>query len=164
MRRYPLDALAAAAGMSEAALGRAVGLSGSTLKKAREWGLVADAADRYAIRAGLHPAEVWPTWLDDHLQDEDAAAAERLERRRAAGRRYAAKRRQDPEFRARQAAYLRAYRSSERARKAARNYREGYYAANRERELARQAAYDATVRKARRAAARSQAPDDGVAA
>lgn len=59
MRRYPLSALVTATGLTEAALGRLVGLSGSTLKKAREWGFTADAADRYANRAGLHPAEVW---------------------------------------------------------------------------------------------------------
>jgi hypothetical protein len=58
-RRYPLEALVEASGLTEAALGRAVGLSGSTLGKARRHGLREDAADRYAVRAGLHPLEVW---------------------------------------------------------------------------------------------------------
>lgn len=58
-RYYPLSALVAASGMSEAALARAVGLSGTTLKNARERGLREDAADRYATRAGFASQEVW---------------------------------------------------------------------------------------------------------
>lgn len=65
MKRYPLDALVEATGLSEAALGRRVGLSGSTLKQARLVGFTESAADRYACRAGFHPYEVWPDWLDD---------------------------------------------------------------------------------------------------
>lgn len=64
-RRYPLEALVAASGLSEAALARAVGLSGTTLKLARENGLREDAADRYACRAGLVPWLVWSDWLED---------------------------------------------------------------------------------------------------
>lgn len=59
MRRYPLDALLAATGLTEAALSRLVGLSGTTLVRAREHGLTADAADRYAVRAGFAPVNVW---------------------------------------------------------------------------------------------------------
>lgn len=62
--RYPLAALVAASGLTESALARRVGLSGSTLKAARERGLVERAADRYAVRAGLHPAQVWDYWID----------------------------------------------------------------------------------------------------
>ena len=60
--RYPLADLLEATGLTESGLTRAVGLSGSTLVKARENGLTADAADRYATRAGFHPASVWPDW------------------------------------------------------------------------------------------------------
>jgi lambda repressor-like predicted transcriptional regulator len=60
VRRYPLDALVRASGLTEAALARKVGLSGTTLKQARERGLKESAADRYAVRCGLHPLEVWP--------------------------------------------------------------------------------------------------------
>lgn len=60
VRRYPLAALVDASGLSEAALGRAVGLSGTTLKNARVRGFLEASADRYAVRAGFHPAEVWP--------------------------------------------------------------------------------------------------------
>lgn len=58
-RRYPLADLVEATGLTEAAVSRMVGLSGSTLKLARERGLTADAADRYAVRAGFSPLEVW---------------------------------------------------------------------------------------------------------
>lgn len=61
-RYYPLQSLVSASGLSEAALARRVGLSGTTLKRAREVGLREDAADRYACRAGLTPLEVWPDW------------------------------------------------------------------------------------------------------
>jgi lambda repressor-like predicted transcriptional regulator len=65
MRRYSLSALVEASGLSEAALARRVGLSGTTLKKARLEGLREDAADRYACRAGLLPWLVWPHWIEE---------------------------------------------------------------------------------------------------
>lgn len=64
-KRYPLAALVEASGMSEAELGRRVGLSGSSLTKARRDGLIESAADRYACRAGLVPWLVWSDWLED---------------------------------------------------------------------------------------------------
>ena len=64
-KRYALAALVEAAGMSEAELGRRVGLSGSSLTKARRDGLIESAADRYACRAGLVPWLVWSDWLED---------------------------------------------------------------------------------------------------
>lgn len=64
-KRYRLSLLVKASGLSEAALAREVGLSGTSLKWAREIGLVEAAADRYAVRAGLVPWLVWPDWLDD---------------------------------------------------------------------------------------------------
>jgi hypothetical protein len=97
-RRYPLEALVEASGLTEAALGRAVGLSGSTLVKARRDGLVLDAAERYAHRAQLHVFEVWPE-IVEHLE------ADRLERRRQIARESARRRYQeDPEVRARRIA------------------------------------------------------------
>ena len=65
--RYPLSALVAASGLTEAALARKVGLSGTSLKMARRLGLVERAADRCAVRAGLTPWLVWPDWLEDAL-------------------------------------------------------------------------------------------------
>ena len=63
--RYALAPLVEAAGMSEAEFGRRVGLSGSSLTKARRDGLIESAADRYACRAGLVPWLVWSDWLED---------------------------------------------------------------------------------------------------
>lgn len=65
MKRYPLAALVEASGMSENALGEAVGLTGSNLGNARRFGLIEEAADRCACRLGLVPWLVWSDWLDD---------------------------------------------------------------------------------------------------
>lgn len=66
--RYPLDTLREAMGSpSWNGLGRALGISGATLYEYRERGLTALVADRLAIKAGLHPAMVWPSWVDDGL-------------------------------------------------------------------------------------------------
>lgn len=69
MRRYELAALVAASGLTESQLAIKVKLSGSSLKKARETGLIESAADRYAVRAGFHPYEVWPEMADHALED-----------------------------------------------------------------------------------------------
>lgn len=67
--RYPLQALVAASGLTEAELGRRVGLSGSTLKHVREHGLAERSADRYAVRAGMVPSAVWPELLEQAIAD-----------------------------------------------------------------------------------------------
>ena len=72
-RRYPLASLCEATGLTEAALGRLVGLSGSSLQRAREWGLVESAADRYACRAGVHPILVWSDFGLVECAAEDCA-------------------------------------------------------------------------------------------
>ena len=153
--RYPIEPLAAAMGESPASLGRLLGLSGSSWKDARDNGLSEKRADRYAVRAGFHPYEIWPEMAERHITEAAAEEARReaarQERRRAAARRYASKRRKDPEYRAAAAEYLRDYRSSDRAKAAAAAYRRAYYRENRDRELARQREYDRTVRAARRA-------------
>lgn len=74
-RRYPLQPLLdllAERGVpqSHKQLRMAIGISGTTLNEARTNGLVARAADRYAGRAGVHPAELWPSWFDDALEDD----------------------------------------------------------------------------------------------
>ena len=63
-RYYSLESLVTASGLSEAALARAVGLSGTGLKQARVRGLSDRSADRYAVLLGFHPAEVWADWWD----------------------------------------------------------------------------------------------------
>ena len=38
------------------------GVSGTDLKRYMAEGLTEYQADRYAVRAGLHPGDVWPEW------------------------------------------------------------------------------------------------------
>lgn len=67
-RRYPIEpllALLAERGLSTTAAGLLLGCSGSSMKDALERGVLVKAADRFANRAGYHPAEVWPTWVSD---------------------------------------------------------------------------------------------------
>jgi hypothetical protein len=139
VRRYPLEDLVQASGLTEAALGRLVGLSGTTLVKARRDGLVLDAAERYALRAQLHVFEVWPEMVE-HLE------ADRLERRRQIARESARRRyREDPDVRARRIAASAAWRESagralafqpSRQPEARRAQSKAYYDRNRERILA----------------------------
>lgn len=68
MIRYPLEALRDAMGApSLNAMGQQLGVAGTTLHDYRDRGLTSKVADRLAIRAGLHPALVWDTWIDDSL-------------------------------------------------------------------------------------------------
>jgi hypothetical protein len=53
--RYPLSALAAAAGMSEATLALHLGINSSRYRD----GLDDQLADELAVRMGMHPFEVW---------------------------------------------------------------------------------------------------------
>lgn len=74
-RRYPLQPLLnilAERGIepTHSQLWEAIGLSGGSLRQARERGVVGPSADKYATRAGLHPAEVWPSWFADAEEDD----------------------------------------------------------------------------------------------
>lgn len=51
-----------------------VGANGSTVAHARDHGLTWQQADTWAIRCGMHPAEVWPSWYADVEPEEDADA------------------------------------------------------------------------------------------
>lgn len=127
-RRYNLDALVAASGLTEHALGRKVGMDGTALRRAREHGLVESAADRYATRAGFHPHSIWPEMGDHAFEDHAVECAERscterfvptrkghrycspACRRRHADREWKRRRYQtDPEFRAAENARKRQY-------------------------------------------------------
>lgn len=76
--RYPLVALVEASGLSETALARRVGWSGTTLRGVRDGGLTERMADRSAVRLGLVPWLIWPTWLIDAEVD---CANDRCDRR-----------------------------------------------------------------------------------
>lgn len=71
--RWPVEPLIEAAGGIEKANRR---IDPANLHRARRDGLTDVAADRWAIRLGLHPAEVWPDWIDAALRYVDAAAIE----------------------------------------------------------------------------------------
>ena len=65
MIRYPLQPLLDAAGITMSRLRDVVAIGGSTYANARRIGLTAEQADRYAVKLGLHPYEVWPEMADD---------------------------------------------------------------------------------------------------
>jgi hypothetical protein len=166
-QRYPLEALTDASELSEAALVRQVGMSGSTLKRVRVEGLSEAQADRYACRLGLVPWMVWPNWLDDaqvpckecgelfvpkrkgHVYCT-VRCGRRANDRENKRRRYAS----DPEYAAAVRERSRRYREvaarslkvkdaarRERNRERNRERARAYYAANAERIKARQRAY-----------------------
>lgn len=62
--RYPFASLAAAMCTTEARAARELGLSGSTEQQYRRDGVSARVADRLAVKAGVHPYEVWPEMVD----------------------------------------------------------------------------------------------------
>ncbi|HEU5085704.1 MAG TPA: hypothetical protein VFU14_20350 [Acidimicrobiales bacterium] len=138
--RYPLAALIEATGRSEAELARMVGLSGSSLVAARERGLIESAAERYAVRAGLHPFNVWPEMADAAVADAAVAC-------RGCGEPFVPVRRShvfcDPACGRRFHAEVRRARSRD------------HYWRNRERILAQQAAYREECREQLRDARRA---------
>lgn len=97
MRRYPFADLAAAMRMSEHAAAVQLGLSGSTEQTYRRDGLSEKVADRLAVKAGLHPVNVWVDYIDYKDRSSDAA-------------RWMRRYRNNPEFRERRKAYMEAYR------------------------------------------------------
>lgn len=152
MRRYALSELLAATGLTESGLTRRAGISGSTLKLARERGFTADAADRYSTRCGLHPSVVWPSWLEDQIaaHEVECAAPDCTERFIPHGRRtrfHSTRCRKRTTARERYAADP-AYRERTKARVAA------FSAETREVRLRKQAAYRARNRETLRVKAR----------
>lgn len=63
--RYDLQPLLTAAGLTRRQLRTRLGVSNDTLNTLEVDGLTDEQADRYAIRVGLYPWQVWATWLDD---------------------------------------------------------------------------------------------------
>lgn len=77
-RRYSLTDLADAAGLTRRQLRTELGLSNVTLVDLEERGLSDEQADRYAVRLGLFPWQVWPTYdLDGTGWDLDHPAVRR---------------------------------------------------------------------------------------
>lgn len=64
--RFPLADLEAHLNpTSTAALAQRLGVSARTVWRWRASGLNPTQADRAAIAAGLHPANIWPNWWDN---------------------------------------------------------------------------------------------------
>lgn len=69
-RRYELEPLLrAAGGISLKRLQQTVGFNGPTYRNVRDRGLTPNQADRYAVRLGLHPFEVWPEMAEHQIAD-----------------------------------------------------------------------------------------------
>lgn len=77
MRRYPLEPLMRAAGISTMVQLRAsFPMNGATYRQVLDEGLSEVQADRWAVRLGLLPCNVWPEWLEAAAVDcaaEDCA-------------------------------------------------------------------------------------------
>ena len=54
----------------DTALAEAVGVTRGSVIVARKRGLNIDQADKWAIRGGIHPSLVWPSWFADALADD----------------------------------------------------------------------------------------------
>jgi hypothetical protein len=62
-RPFDFAALEQAAAVDGASsLARVLGVDRRYVYRFRQSGLHADQADELAVRAGFHPAELWPTW------------------------------------------------------------------------------------------------------
>jgi lambda repressor-like predicted transcriptional regulator len=152
--RYPLEPFFKLTGWTMRQVSIASGTShpNATEYRARvERGVTALVADRLAIKAGLHPAEIWPTWWDDTPPSPGKPCEEcgtEFQPTRA-GHRYCRKtcsqvaaqrrRRQTPEGRELTRANRRRFYAQ--TAEYERRRRRAYYAVNAEREKARQRAY-----------------------
>jgi hypothetical protein len=64
-RLFPLRPLLDAAELTESALARHVHANGTAIRMAAAAGCTVSEADRWAVRCGFHPAEIWPDWNND---------------------------------------------------------------------------------------------------
>lgn len=71
-RRWPLtDLLTAMARRGSTNPATDLGTGGEAWTRAQLHGLTDATADRWAIKAGFHPAQVWPGWVDAGLSVVD---------------------------------------------------------------------------------------------
>jgi hypothetical protein len=112
-RLYSLEPLADALGCTLGQLGRRLGVSGSTWQQYRSEGVSELVADRLAVKAGLHPALVWPELVEFAITEVEHIDYIRVMSDRAKNRdRKAAERRHNARTQEREAEYRRAYRAS----------------------------------------------------
>lgn len=60
--RYPLEPLAARSGLPRHQLAIRINASNLSMHRYERDGLTIWQADRFAVRLGFHPANVWPDW------------------------------------------------------------------------------------------------------
>lgn len=172
MRRYPLEPLLAALGKTLSGAQHELGIGGPEYRRYRDEGMSRDVAERKAMKAGLHPYEVWHDMADHDADDltreceADGCDRSFMPHPRGGGRRRFCsnacwerdrRARETPEEREARLAARRDYYRRNRERILAevsvdrlhpsiaerkRRYRRAYYQANRERELERQRRYD----------------------
>ena len=53
-----------------------LGSTNTNVSRYRRKGMPVEVADRLAVRLGLHPAQLWPSWFDD--AEDELRDAERL--------------------------------------------------------------------------------------
>ena len=150
-RRYQIQPLISAMGLSQDAAMRKLRISGNQYQQYRDLGMRRAVADRQAVKAGFHPYEVWPEMADHDIADiERVCAADGCDerflppqfggnkkhparfcsercRKREKMRRY---RQRNPETRVKAAEYARQYRSEvaeAKARRAAMRLVPGTY-------------------------------------
>lgn len=73
--RYPFAPLAALCEPGRS-LAKWIDTTPERIATAEACGLPFDLADRWAVRVGRHPSEVWPSWFDDALSLVDRQKAE----------------------------------------------------------------------------------------
>lgn len=66
--RYPVNRLAAVLGMTEHAALAWLGITGTEQQEYRRRGLTDYQADRLAVKAGYHPAVIWPELAEDRIR------------------------------------------------------------------------------------------------
>jgi hypothetical protein len=54
-----------------AALAEIMGINHRNTRRLQTLGLTERQADHYAVRAGFHPSDIWPSWFDDAPGEED---------------------------------------------------------------------------------------------
>lgn len=159
MTRYPLEPLAQAMGLSLHAACAQLGISGTTQKEYRARGVTVRVADRLAVKAGYHPAEIWPTWIDDAIADEPPAYVNYKDCAEC-GQPFEASspRRRFCKPQCRKNHHTRAWKATPEGRRRNQETRRKYYAENRRYELARQRRYDHATKNKNNATTRHAGP------
>jgi len=90
---YPISDLVKLMGVSDDRARIVLGVSGDSWHRFVDRGLSEAQAERFAVRAGFHPFEVWPAMADARVSEAEAVEQARVERRRRASREHAARKR-----------------------------------------------------------------------